>query len=251
MGMVSASFFGLDRPYYFVTVYVEPILVTLPKVIGFSIMCGKGYHAQTRKLYYQIRAVCMATLVICAIAGAIFGWHTITNNYTLEDCNTHEEGAYSEADYNQYQLYRSSMQAESGISLPSYESYEDWVHGGLTADECAMQTVFSTTIGLVLGLLFQIHFFLVAKSFWLEKVDPLPEDSDAPRDWDPAMYRDRQTAQGQPQYEMADMNSGQKHVQAIPVGMPGQQNAQPIQGYPAMGMAGQQVMGQPMGQPMG
>lgn len=116
-----------------------------------------------------------------------------------------------------------------------------------------MTNVFEITVGVVINLFFDIHFIMVAKSFYLKLADPRPdEDSDAPpADWDQNMYQNRQAAHGQPQYVMADMNSGQKPVQAIPVGMPGQQNAVPMQGFYQPGLAGVQVMGQPMAQPMG
>ena len=49
-----------------------PVIVALPKVICFFIMCGKKYSLSTRNAYYRVRLVTIILLVIIAIAYAIF-----------------------------------------------------------------------------------------------------------------------------------------------------------------------------------
>lgn len=121
----------------------------------------------------------------------------------------------------------------------NYDGYESWVHHGRTAKDCAFQTIASVTIALFISMLFQIHFYMVAKAFYLELKDPQPEQDGIEmsnvRDWDPAMYANRPAA-GQP---VGFPN--QQPVMAIPVGAPGMQNAQPIMSPPG----GMPVMGVP------
>ena len=80
------------------------------------------------------------------------------------------------------------------------------MHLGLDANECALRNVFSITFGCLFMLFFQIHFFTVAKSWYLDLIDPLPDlhsESDVEMgggrrrgqgrngeelDWDPSMY---------------------------------------------------------------
>lgn len=87
LGMVSASFFGLDRPYNIMPIYVQPTLVLLPKVVSFLIMCAKNYSLPTRQLYYRTRVYALIAMILIAIAQAVASWMIITGDYTLDDCN--------------------------------------------------------------------------------------------------------------------------------------------------------------------
>lgn len=108
---------------------------------------------------------------------------------------------------------------------------------GLNASSCALQRVFSVTFAQVLVLMCQIHFYQVAKSFFLDLVDPLPDmDSEEDvemggrrrrrgqgrngeeLDWDPNMYQNRQST-GQP--IASGTAPGLDFYPAIPVGVPG------------------------------
>lgn len=59
--------------------------------------------------------------------------------------------------------------------LREFKSYTDWVHDGVSAPVCAFSKTSSITLGLLVQMLFQIHFVYVAKSFLQEMTNPRPD----------------------------------------------------------------------------
>jgi hypothetical protein len=65
-----------------------------------------------------------------------------------------------------------------------YKDYDDWLHEGVSADECAALSAGSIVAITILALLFHIHFVFVAKSFEGKTSVTKKEDSYG-KEWDP------------------------------------------------------------------
>ena len=70
---------------------------------------------------------------------AVYGWFYITQNYDKRFCSPHSEGNETIEAYNTYNAKRDEDIATYGYTnLRVFESYEDYLHMGVTAERCAM-----------------------------------------------------------------------------------------------------------------
>jgi hypothetical protein len=67
MAIVAASYFGLNKDYEVIGVYVSPVVSELPKVVAFVAMLCRDYDASSRACYYKVRLFSLITGVLCAI----------------------------------------------------------------------------------------------------------------------------------------------------------------------------------------
>jgi hypothetical protein len=152
--------------YDYLVFFVYPLVVELPKVVAFFALICTCFKESTRKFFYKVRLYSLILGFALSTPSFVYGFFDLRVRYDLDDCNPRKEGEYTQNHYTDYENQRlNEIKMEGKSSLIEFKDYEDWVHMGTSADECALLTSGSIWSITFLALILHIHFVFVAKAF--------------------------------------------------------------------------------------
>ena len=82
LSMIGSVFYGLNKDYNILPVFITPLLTNLPIVLAFYQLLCRSFSLPSRWHYFRVRMCSLVLLLLCTIIQIITAWVLINKNYS-------------------------------------------------------------------------------------------------------------------------------------------------------------------------